>query len=101
MCLLCCQGKELRLKQQHFFMSATLQDVVRRYKDQHKDFSQFADKVRRCSLAHHWQLPLTCALPCALLSGIPMADRHHTARVVLSSRVLFPRSVSQFLESHW
>ena len=39
------QGKELRLKQQHFFVSATLQDIVRRYKDQHTDFSDFANKV--------------------------------------------------------
>lgn len=39
------QGKELRLKQQHFFVSASLQDIVRRYKDQHNDFSKFSDKV--------------------------------------------------------
>eukprot|EP00879_Flechtneria_rotunda_P002992 GHRR01003210.1.p1 GENE.GHRR01003210.1~~GHRR01003210.1.p1 ORF type:complete len:957 (+),score=328.75 GHRR01003210.1:132-3002(+) len=29
------EGKELRLKQQHFFVSATLQDVIRRYKEAH------------------------------------------------------------------
>ena len=29
------EGKELRLKQQHFFVSATLQDVVRRYAEVH------------------------------------------------------------------
>eukprot|EP00475_Leptophrys_vorax_P027914 TRINITY_DN3994_c0_g3_i5.p1 TRINITY_DN3994_c0_g3~~TRINITY_DN3994_c0_g3_i5.p1 ORF type:complete len:749 (-),score=71.91 TRINITY_DN3994_c0_g3_i5:58-2280(-) len=39
------QGKELRLKQQHFFVSATLQDIVRRYKEEHRDFNLFADKV--------------------------------------------------------
>lgn len=39
------QGKELRLKQQHFFVSATLQDIVRRYKDQHDNFDDFANKV--------------------------------------------------------
>eukprot|EP00850_Spirogloea_muscicola_P017799 SM000156S02155 [mRNA] locus=s156:289152:295738:+ [translate_table: standard] len=39
------QGKELRLKQQHFFVSATLQDVVRRYKDQHTTFDEFPEKV--------------------------------------------------------
>lgn len=39
------QGKELRLKQQHFFVSATLQDIVRRYKDQHGNFDDFANKV--------------------------------------------------------
>jgi starch phosphorylase len=40
------EGKELRLKQQHFFVSATIQDVVRRYVEGHPgDWNQFADKV--------------------------------------------------------
>ncbi|CAI5534681.1 unnamed protein product, partial [Closterium sp. Naga37s-1] len=39
------QGKELRLKQQHFFVSATMQDVVRRYKEEHTTFDEFKDKV--------------------------------------------------------
>eukprot|EP00271_Cylindrocystis_brebissonii_P014161 TRINITY_DN35420_c0_g1_i1.p1 TRINITY_DN35420_c0_g1~~TRINITY_DN35420_c0_g1_i1.p1 ORF type:complete len:1046 (+),score=242.32 TRINITY_DN35420_c0_g1_i1:158-3295(+) len=39
------QGKELRLKQQHFFVSASLQDVVRRYKGEHDNFNDFANKV--------------------------------------------------------
>jgi len=40
------QGKELRLKQQHFFVSATVQDVVRRYVDVHgNDFTLFPEKV--------------------------------------------------------
>jgi glycogen phosphorylase len=39
------QGKELRLKQEYFFVSATLQDVIRRYRKAHNDFSQFPDKV--------------------------------------------------------
>ncbi len=38
-------GKELRLKQQYFFISATVQRVVYKYKQNHSDFSQFADKV--------------------------------------------------------
>lgn len=39
------QGRELRLKQQHFFVSATLQDIVRRFKKQHHDWSVFPDFV--------------------------------------------------------
>lgn len=39
------EGKELRLKQQHFFVSATIQDVVRRYKELHTSFDAFPDKV--------------------------------------------------------
>jgi starch phosphorylase len=39
-------GKMLRLKQQYFFTSASLQDIIRRYKNQYgNDFSKFADKV--------------------------------------------------------
>lgn len=40
------EGKELRLKQQHFFVSATVQDVIRRYKEAHNnDWNAFVDKV--------------------------------------------------------
>src|SRR5262245_62072884 len=33
-------GRELRLKQEYFFVSATLQDVIRRYKKQHRMHDQ-------------------------------------------------------------
>ena len=38
-------GKELRLKQQHFFTSASLQDIIRRYLQNNDDFTNFHDKV--------------------------------------------------------
>lgn len=39
-------GKILRLKQQFFFTSASLQDIVRRYKSKHgNNFSSFAEKT--------------------------------------------------------
>jgi glycogen phosphorylase len=38
-------GKELRLKQQYFFVSATLRDIIRRYKKYHKKYDEFAGKV--------------------------------------------------------
>jgi glycogen phosphorylase len=38
-------GKELRLKQEYFFVAATLQDIIRRYKKQHNSFENFADYV--------------------------------------------------------
>ncbi len=39
------EGKELRLKQEYFFVSATIQDIIRRYKKEHKTFGEFPDKV--------------------------------------------------------
>ncbi|OHD69648.1 MAG: glycogen phosphorylase [Spirochaetes bacterium RBG_16_49_21] len=39
------EGKELRLKQEYFFVSASLQDITRRYKKVHTEFDGFADKV--------------------------------------------------------
>jgi starch phosphorylase len=40
------EGRELRLKQQYFFVACSLHDLVRRYKDNHgDDFSQFPNKV--------------------------------------------------------
>jgi len=39
------EGVELRLKQEFFFVSATLQDIVRRYKKTYADFKQFHEKV--------------------------------------------------------
>ena len=40
------EGKKLRLKQQYFFSSASLQDVIRKFKKIHgNDFSRFADYI--------------------------------------------------------
>lgn len=38
-------GKELRLKQQYFFVSASIQDMIRRYKSQHDTFDCLPQKV--------------------------------------------------------
>ena len=38
-------GRELRLKQQHFFTSASLQDIIRRFNNGNNDFSTFPDKA--------------------------------------------------------
>ncbi|WP_319407864.1 glycogen/starch/alpha-glucan phosphorylase [uncultured Desulfosarcina sp.] len=39
------QGRELRLKQQYFFVAATLADILRRFKKLDRDFSELPDFV--------------------------------------------------------
>lgn len=39
------QGKELRLRQQYFFISATVQRVIERFKKDHTDFKLLPEKV--------------------------------------------------------
>jgi starch phosphorylase len=39
------QGQELRLRQEYFFTSASLQDIIRRHLQQYPDLTNLADKV--------------------------------------------------------
>ncbi|MBD3883039.1 glycogen/starch/alpha-glucan phosphorylase [Phormidium tenue FACHB-886] len=39
------QGKQLRLEQQYFFVSCSLQDIIRTYLRQHQSFDAFPNKV--------------------------------------------------------
>ena len=38
-------GKELRLKQQYFFISASIQTAIKKYKDKHSDIHKLHEKV--------------------------------------------------------
>ena len=38
-------GKELRLKQQYFFISATVQQVINKFKQKHNDIRELPDKI--------------------------------------------------------
>lgn len=38
-------GRELRLKQQYFFVSASLQDIIRRYSKAHDSWEHLSDKI--------------------------------------------------------
>ncbi|MBI5557811.1 MAG: glycogen/starch/alpha-glucan phosphorylase [Deltaproteobacteria bacterium] len=39
------EGQELRLKQQYFFVAATFQDIMRRYKKKNISFDQFSNQI--------------------------------------------------------
>ena len=39
------EGRELRLKQQYFFVSASIQDILRRFKREHADLRELPDAV--------------------------------------------------------
>ena len=39
------QGKELRLKQQYFFVACSLRDIIRRFQLKNKDWNSFSEKV--------------------------------------------------------
>ena len=38
-------GQELRLKQQYFFVAATFQDIMRRFKNKHSNFQRFSSLI--------------------------------------------------------
>ena len=45
LCISISAGKELRLKQQYFWVSASLHDIIRRFKKTHRPWSKFPDQV--------------------------------------------------------
>ena len=47
------RGQELRLKQEYFLVSATLQDIIRRFEKKHDDWRKFPEKVAiQCNDTH-------------------------------------------------
>ncbi len=47
------KGQELRLKQEYFLVSASVQDAIRRFKKQHDDFRKLPEKVAfQCNDTH-------------------------------------------------
>ena len=70
-------GKELRLKQQYFFCSASLYDIIARYKEKHNDrFAKFAD-----------------------LNQIQLNDTHPAISTIELLRILIDEEMLQFEEA--
>lgn len=59
------QGKELRLRQQYFFISATVQRVIARFKKKHTDFNELPDKVAFQLNDTHPSMAVAELMPCA------------------------------------
>ena len=56
-------GKVLRLKQEYFFCSATLQDIMRRFKKSGKPWSEFSNQVSiQLNGKEIWKLNLISSL---------------------------------------
>lgn len=53
-------GKELRLKQQYFWTAASLADIVRRFKNLGKSFTEFPE----CKYPLYVLLPYSSRSPC-------------------------------------
>jgi len=60
------RGKELRLKQQYFWVAASLYDIVRRFKKSKRAWSEFSDQV-----------------------AIQLNDTHPTLAIVELQRILY------------
>jgi starch phosphorylase len=93
------QGKELRFKQQYFFVSCSLQDIVRRYQRAHTSFDAFPDKVAiQLNDTHP-------ALAVAELMRI-LVDEHHmgwdkaweitTATLAYTNHTLLPEALERW-----
>jgi hypothetical protein len=76
-------GKELRLKQQYFFVSATIQDIIRRFLKKDREWEDFPEKnaiqvrtpnlLMRCMVLGSFETPIS---PSALHSVMCTAERH-------------------------
>lgn len=70
------EGKELRLKQQYFFVSASVQDILRRFRKKNADWKQLQDKV-----------------------AIQLNDTHPSLAIVELLRILMDEERHEFLEA--
>ncbi len=93
-------GKELRLRQQYFLASASLQDVIRRWVETHgEDFSQFADK--NCFQLNDTHPTLAVAELMRLLMdehGLPWAEawRITSSTMAYTNHTLLPEALERW-----
>ncbi|MBA0774982.1 hypothetical protein Gotri_010148 [Gossypium trilobum] len=82
------QGKELRLKQQYFFVSASVQDIFRRFKDTHKKFDEFPEKVLSCMFHVSISAEAYVETPRIGLVALQLNDTHPSLAIAEVMRVL-------------
>lgn len=75
-------GKKLRLKQQFFFVCATLQDIIRRFKKTGEPWSQFSNQV---AIQLNGMMPTERI---ASLTHFSVTDTHPTIGIVELQRIL-------------
>ncbi len=93
------QGKELRLKQQHFFVSASLQDMIRSLEKRGYEIEDFP---------HHWQVQLNDTHPAIAVAELMrlLVDERHveweqaweitTKSIAYTNHTLMPEALEKW-----
>ena len=90
------QGQELRLRQEYFFTSASLQDILRRHVQQYPDVSNLADKVAIQMNDTHPAIAVAELMRLLVdVHGVAWAEAFETTKAVLAytNHTLLPEAL--------